>query len=512
MRGAMLILLAGLISFALVMPATVSADVEDEMEEINERLDDLELKTAKNKISFYGDFRVRYDYMKWHIPAYNQFMGMDVSNPSAPAPVYAPIPAQDLENNEAWSARLRLKMDAKIGKEVHFTGRLNMNRGYGASPVPIFNGFPNTVLHAFNSTAIPVDNRLMVERAAFTWDPEEVPLFFTLGRQAATNGPPRELRENSVRQGTPGALMIDAEIDGVMVGIHLAEVTGLPDDAILRICYGHGFESGFGSGGAASQTYVTTYAPNAADGSLMPTLHVIGELEDSKVIGACGESSIPGIRGSLVTAGFYRMLNMTDIPAGFTRGFPNPLSTQDQFLTATTNLGDMDLFGVCFQHAADIDGYKLDWFASYAGNKSHPDEGTASAYGFGPMLGNDMEDLSGYAVYFGARGDVPPTGGKLGFEYNHGDENWFAYLPAADDVNSKLSTRGDVFEGYYIQPLTDNLDLRLGYQHYDYSHAFSGWHISPAPIEMFDLETEPFLPYPYPDTIKNLYVVVDLNF
>jgi cytochrome c5 len=109
---------------------------------------------------------------------------MDFTDPMNPVPVYMPFPAQDLKNTEAWSARLRLKMDARIGKEVHFTGRLNMNRGYGASGIPLFNGFPNTVLHAFNSTATPVDNRIMVERAAFTWDPDEIPLFFTLGRQA----------------------------------------------------------------------------------------------------------------------------------------------------------------------------------------------------------------------------------------------------------------------------------------------------------------------------------------
>ncbi|NNE42871.1 MAG: DUF3373 family protein, partial [Gemmatimonadetes bacterium] len=114
--------------------------------------------------------------------------------------------------------------------------------------------------------------------------------------------------------------------------------------------------------------------------------------------------------------------------------------------------------------------------------------------------------------YVGARGDVPPTGGKLGVEFNHGDENWFSYTPAADDINQKLATRGDVFEIYYIQPLTEGLHWRVGWQGYSYTHAFSGWHISPQPIENYDLGQQPLLPYAFPDEIQSAYSVLDLTF
>jgi hypothetical protein len=161
-------------------------------------------------------------------------MGMDFSDPENPQMVYMPVPEQEAKNAESWSARLRLKMQADISKEVHFTGRLNMNRAFGGSAVPIFNGFPNTVLNGFNSTALAGDDALHVERAAFTYNPRKIPFFFTLGRQAATGGPPRELRENRVRQGTPGALMIG--ISGGELGI------GLPDEAILRVLEEQEFE------------------------------------------------------------------------------------------------------------------------------------------------------------------------------------------------------------------------------------------------------------------------------
>ena len=509
MRFLYLTLVTLLVLGTLSLPAM--ADTEDDIDEIMDRLDALELSTAKNKVSFFGDFRVRYDYTKWHVGDYSQFMGMDFSDPMNPVPVYMPVPSQDLENTEAYSARLRLKMDARIGESLHFTGRLNMHRGFGASNIPLFNGFPNTVLTAYNSTAVPTDNLLRVERAAFTWDPDFVPLFLTAGRQAATGGPPRELREGLVRQGTPGALMIDAEIDGFMLGVHL------PNESVARICYGTGFEAGFGPGGSTGQTVVTTYVPDVTDPSnprLVAMPNFIGGLKDSKVLGGCAETSIPPIPGTtMLSAGYFRMMNMTDIPYGRTRSFPNPFNTDEQTVTATANLGDMDLYGLCFQHNLDLQGYELDWFVSVAGNTSHPDAGTASAYGFGSLLGNSMESQSGNAYFVGVRGDIPPTRGKLGFEYNHGSKNWFSYIPAADDINSKLATRGSVFEGYYIQPLDlAGLNLRVGYQYYDYDYAFSGWHISPAPIDYFKLDENPSSPYPYPDEIQNLYVVLDLNF
>lgn len=504
----------------LLVPQIAPADTEEDIEDLNDRIDALELKTAKNKISFFGDFRIRFDSQKWNYSPYQQFVGMDMSDPMNPQQVYMPMEGFESKNSEAWSARLRLKMEAKVSESLHFTGRLNMHRGFGSASTPIFNGFPNTVMTAFNSAAVPTDDVVHVERAAFTWSPESFPLFFTLGRQAATGGPPRELREDRVRQGTPGAMMIDAQIDGMMIGMHLDKI-GLPEEGIVRLCYGTGFESGFGSGGHIGATTVSVHAPNVNYDPMNPAngpqsfvqQFQIADLDDSKVAGVCGETPIEALPGNnLLSFGFFRMLDMTDIPTGETRGFPDPFSTEEQLVTSTANLGDMDLYGLTWQHTLELDEYELDYFGSFAVNKSHPDEGTASAYGFGSLLGNSMESLTGKAYYVGARGDVPPTRGKLGVEYNHGDENWFAYIPAADDVNTKLATRGDVFEVYYIQPLHRNLDLRVGMQNYKYDYAFSGWHIAPAPLENFALDSNPMMPYAYPDEIQNIYAVMDMTF
>jgi len=45
----------------LMLPATLFADVEEDVEELMDHVDELELKTINDRISFFGDFRVRYD-------------------------------------------------------------------------------------------------------------------------------------------------------------------------------------------------------------------------------------------------------------------------------------------------------------------------------------------------------------------------------------------------------------------------------------------------------------------
>ncbi len=487
-------------------------DVQDEIDELNDRVDALELKIAKNKVSFFGDFRVKYDYLKFEYPAYNQFLGFD---PATGMPMFAAMDAYELSNDENWSARLRLKIDAKPTPELHFTGRLSMHHTYGGFGVPVFNGFPNTVAFDANSTALGGDNILRVERAAFTWDPSDVPLFITLGRQASSGGPPREIREDRVRQGTPGALMIDAEIDGVMLGVHFDEVIeGAPDGTNIRLCYGTGYESGFGTGGRTSNA--STIVGVAPDGSLaaMPLL----DLSDSRVAGGCFETSIPPVPGkTLLSGGYFRMIDMTDISTGYTRNFPNQGDGNPQLVTSTNNLGDMDLMGICFQHE-----YKdFAWFASFAYNKSHPDSGQESGYGFGGLLGNTMDSETGSCYYLGGRIGIPSVTAQLGLEYNHGSEYWFSYTPAGDDFGmSKLATRGSVLEMYVTKKLEKKLNLRVGAQFFSYDYAFSGWHIAPSPMQMPDgsilngsrLDDQPYLFYPFPDKATNIYAMLDLTF
>ncbi len=485
------LMITAVMLFLLAAPA-VYADVDEDIEDIEERLDVMELKLAKHKIYFGGDFRVRWDSVSWHIPRYQQ-----VVDPTTQPPGVQQMEAQNWDNSATYTSRLRLKMGADISSNLHFYGRLNMYRAYGGAEIPIFNGQPDSLHNSFNSTRIPTDNTLRVERAYFTYKWKNSPIFMTLGRQATTDGPPRHIKEEMVRQGTPSSLIIDAEIEGFMLGSKL-DFMGLPENSTFRLCYGVGYESGFGGGGNVPQSYVVTPFGNG----------VVASLDDSTVLGACFETPLPfmGDEG-MFYLNYMLLQDLTDIPYSSLSNFPNPFDNNPQSVTATNNLGDMDLFGL----GVTGDAGKLDYFAMAAWNKSDPN-GQQSQYGFGGLLGNPDESENGFAYYLGAKYSFIPKKLSAGVEYNKGSENWFSYTPAADDPSNKLATRGDVWDLYLNWQFDKRIWLKVGYQHFNYNTAFSGWHIAPGPLEYFDLSQNPTLFYAFPDEVDNIYATLEVRF
>jgi hypothetical protein len=52
----------------------------------------------------------------------------------------------------------------------------------------------------------------------------------------------------------------------------------------------------------------------------------------------------------------------------------------------------------------------------------------------------------------------------------------------------------------------------VGYIDYAFTHAYSGWHIGPAPIETMKLDQNPMLQYASPSSVKNTYVSLEVRF
>jgi hypothetical protein len=199
-------------------------------------------------------------------------------------------------------------------------------------------------------------------------------------------------------------------------------------------------------------------------------------------------------------------------------------------VSATQNLGDMDQWTATWKHKI---GDSFTYFLSGGYIKSRPN-GKVSQYGaywdfptvmppgypagpnvlltgFGGLLGDANQSKTGTAYYTGMRWDATEKVG-LGVEFNHGSPNWFTYSPATGEYTEKLGTRGDVWEGYIHYRFHKNAAFRVGYIHYDYSTAYSGWHIGPTTSENMNLSNNPMLQYASPATIKNTYAAIEVKF
>lgn len=478
---------------AMAAPA-VPAATQAQVDELDTRLSKVETKSAQDRISWGGDVRVRLDNQHWSVNPYMQFMGMETP------PVQ--VPAQSFTNDMQWGLRLRLKLNANITDNLTFMGRLSMQKLYGGADVPIFNGFPNTVANSFNSVRISTSDVLHVERALLKYDIPNVPLTFAIGRMNTSDGPPLEIREETERQATPLAIMVNGQVDGMHLDVHLDDL-GLPEGTTIGVCGGIGYESGFGGGGNVSSNMIMT--PFGMG-------HIAG-MKDSAVLGLIYDMPFMFETGSLVNNaqlffGYNHFYQMTDIPYGSLINFPIPgayAQPSPQYVTATNNLGDMDQLGWCWEHQI---GDKFTYFYSGGYILSHPN-GKVSQYGFGGLLGNPFESESGTAHYVGGRFKPIPVV-SLGLEFNHGSPNWWTYSPATGESTEKLAARGNVWEGYVHWTFTKNTMLKAGYIHYDYSTAFSGWHIAPGPLSYYNLDnTSAVNFYPFPKSVQDVYLMLE---
>lgn len=515
-------------------------------QEVDTRLTKVETKVAGDHIQWGGELRTRFDSTQEHFKPYTQFMGFMQNTPSATnpypfAPIAQPVGAQDWTNSVQWSTRLRLNMGITINENAKIMGRLVMYKVHGGADVPTFNGTPNTISNSFTAGQTPTTDALRVERASLVYHFNAVASILSIGRQNTTDGPPFEVREGGERQATPQALAVNATIDGIGWKFQL-EKLGLPEGTLLGLCYGVGYESGFGGGGSvkSNQTIVGMNFSNF-DGTnpsaITPVVGNIGPLKDTTVLGAMFDMPLlfqigESVQSANLYVGYNRMGNMTDIPFGNTINFPIPGQTPStQYVTATANLGDMDQFTATWKHKI---GDQFTYFVSGGYLKSHPN-GQVSQYGaywtmpasmggntvqlsgFGGLMGDPVNSQTATAYYAGVRYDPVPTFG-VGVEFNHGSPRWWTYTPATGEYTDKLGARGDVWEGYIHWRFAPNAALRLGYIDYKYSTAMSGWQIGPSVqpgqdwVSAMNLENNPMLQYAYPATVKNFYASLEVHF
>ena len=373
--------------------------------------------------------------------------------------------------NELATNRLRLNFNAHVSDNVEVEARVSMYKVFGDSTnVQVFNGQPTSLNIDGTTATVPTGDFLRVERAYFTWNHiGGLPMYLSIGRRPSTSGPPMEYREDELRGGTPSGTLIDYQFDGLTLGYHVNDKT------TLRLCYGLGFDSGFGNG----------------QNLVQPADRVKGVQFLGANIDAYSTDK------TLVQVTIARAWNVTDGFNGLVVLPNNPL-TGDPIngapilrFTPSANLGAIDLYGLTVEHRVG----SFDLYASMNADGLRPNGVTTPFGGLGSNPFDTPSNHNGTMFYGGLRYNFPQDDGrtKLGFEFNDGSKYWFNFAQAEDDIFApKTSARGQVYESYLTHRITSHFILKLDYQRFHYTWSGSGWDVG-APER---LSSTPLLGFP----------------
>lgn len=458
---------------AIAQPSVAEQDglhkkIGRDINEIYDTLDELETKKLQNKLNLGAELRTRVDTFRaenyTYVDLQKYMENLAAGTPYLQAGRGAAIHQDSNEDYNNWSNRFRININARITDSMTFHARIS-GGGYWAdsdSDDSYFGG--SQVFHGGSNGGVGF------ERFYVDWIPAGLPFPFalTIGRQPSSEGPPFEFRENNVRQSTYPALLFNGIADGLVATLGLDRYTGL-DNSGFRFAYGKAYHSD-------SNSLLTPF-PFLDD----------DEAGDSDIYAGFFESAIPGIRDSLVVFSYVRILAMPAILAG-------PLEPTYHF--SNENLGDMELWGIHLQ-GKDLWSSGLDFFFSYAGNRSLPDDPAD----IGLLSWDNIGEQSGHALYSGMRYTVPfaPLNNpKLGFEFNHGSKYWHSMTMGFPDPFNKLATRGTVYDAYYIQPVNKHLFFRAGYMRVEYDYTGSGSYLGE--------------PEPSAATLQDIYLLMDVRF
>jgi DNA-binding protein YbaB len=379
-------------------------------------------------------------------------------------------PGYKADNDLLRTSRLRLDMNAMPGDNVSFYGRLSMYKVWGDSTgVQVFNGQPTSINWDGTQSTYPnSDDMIHVERAYFTWSRiADTGAFLSIGRRPSTGGVPVNFREDEPRGGTPMGSLFNYQFDGITAGYHIN------DFSTVRICYGVGYESGWGNG------YPLELQSDQLDDSTFYGL--VWDIWDTPSMYVHAIVA----RAEDITDGFP---GMTILPVDPLTGQELPAAVPIRY-NPTGTIGNMDLAGFVITRR---DG-PFDYFLSYGWVESDPTNFTSP---FGGMFTDPFESPEshdGDLIYLGARYSFNNDRTKFGLEYNHGSKYWFNFALSEDDILApKTSARGDVYEAYLTHRIRERFIFKLAYIDYQYDYSGSGWLLG-APKK---LDSTPTLGFP----------------
>ena len=410
--------------------AEMKKTTEKSIDELYDRADANEFEATMNRIKWGGSLET----------SVNNFEGT-VGSIITPQ---GKMPGKTYSNSNKWTTKVKLSMEAKVNDRTKFTGRVSMYKNWADSTASRMLSDPSE-----GKTSNSGTSALFLERAYIDFKITDY-LTATIGRQPSSNGPGMSLRENTPRQATYPAILFDGNSDGIILTAKAGDIKGAVKGLNFRAAYGKGFQQ---------------------DDSMNGFLANDNGVDDLDVVGAFAEGSldIPAMGENLIVLSYVKASNFV--------GNPKSIDTPNN-----VNVGDFDLAGIYFENNKAF-GTNLNYFISYGYSNGSSNGKTVN---YGPMTHNQsvgLVDGSGSAYHIGLRYDFD-AGIKVGYEFNHGDENWFSFTQGSEDPLNKLATRGSVNDVYAIYQIDRNQFLRLGYTDIQYDYTGSGWHIGkPMPTD-----------------------------
>ncbi|MFY9082578.1 DUF3373 family protein, partial [Aliarcobacter butzleri] len=296
----------------------------------------------------------------------------------------------------------------------------------------------------------------------------DIPWSVSVGRRPSTDGLPINIR-NDQKPNSPLSHTIDVEFDGFSFKLDTEGVTGFTG-SWLKICGGRGLTNATPRFDMFKPAYSKDDEKN--DDVDMLGLIVVPyddgqysvHMQYSHAWNLIGYSAdAMGKFRNGVNGAYDNYVNNPNAQTAYELQMAKP-SFED--------VGDIDLATVLFKAEGIGDGISetLDnttAFASFAMSKTNPNSKG--------MLGT-TDSQTGYSVWLGVNTACPilPDSARIGFEWNKGSKYWRSMTYGEDTyAGSKIAARGQAFEVYRTQKLTEALSFGVSYVYIDYDYTGS---------------------------------------
>ena len=455
-----------------VEPAVTTVD-EKRIEKIEKKLDTVSKTATAAKV------QSAQDNLKWDVDFRTQVDNIQ----------YKHADGSKSENNALLTNRLWLGAKYKADDNSSFFSKLSYNKAFGdTANHSQSNTNPGYANFDWVTNENATDNTIKVKEAYWLYTKErlfgaDIPWAASVGRRPSTDGLPINIR-NDQQPNSPLSHTVDVEFDGFSVRLDTENLTGFTG-SWFKICGGRGLTN-------AKPRFDMSGAAYAEDDDKNVDIDMLGfiavpydngqysvHMNYAKAWNLIGYKN--GNHELDTFGGAYQTYQQNPI-------FDNAMAMQ-RVMPSFNDVGDMDFATILFKTEGIGNGISnyLDnttAFASFAASKTNPNS-NIDANG---MLGSADSEI-GTSVWLGVNAPCPilPDSAKIGFEWNKGSKYWRSMTYGEDTyAGSKIATRGQAWEVYRTQKLTNALSFGVSYvlMQYDYtgSNSFFGAEGTPVAI------------------------------